>query len=80
MTRKLRQHRMASTYDKSKNPLSTLQYGPPVMVKQVKDSIEKWRPATVLEYVSDRSYLVKNDKENIIPRNRVDLQDVPRFQ
>ena len=80
MARKLRQHRMASTYDKSKNPLSTLQHGQPVMVKQVKDSIEKWRPATVLEYVSDRSYLVKNDKENIIPRNRVDLQDVPRFQ
>ena len=78
MARKLRQHRMALTYDKGKKPLSTLQHGQPVMVKQVKNRIEKWRPATVLESVSDRSYLVKNDKENIIRRNRVDLQDVPR--
>ena len=78
MARKLRQHRMASTYDKGKKPLSTLKHGQPAMVKQVKDRIEKWRPANVLESVSDRFYLVKNDKENIIGRNRVDLQDVPR--
>ena len=35
MALKLRQHRMASTYNKRKKPLSTLQHGQPVMVKQV---------------------------------------------
>ena len=78
MARKLGQHRMASTYNKGKKPLLTLQHGQPVMAKQLKDRVQKWRPATVLESVSDRSYLVKNDKKNIICKDRVDLQDVPR--
>ena len=38
--------------------------------------IAKWRPATVLESVSDKSYLVKNDAD-IIRSNRVDLQNIP---
>lgn len=77
MARNIRQHRMASTYNREKRPLAALQHGQPVLLKQVNDKIAKWRPATVLESVSDRSYLVKNDKENIVRRNRVDLQDIP---
>ena len=67
---------MASTYKKGKKPLSTLKKGQSVRVKQVKDRIAKWRPATVLGSVSDRFYLLKNDKRNIIRRNRVDHPDV----
>ena len=77
MARSIRQQRMASTYNREKRPLAALQHGQPVLLKQVNDKIAKWRPATVLESVSDRSYLVKNDKENIVRRNRVDLQDIP---
>lgn len=75
--RENRQQRMTTTYNRQKRPLTTLQHGQPVMIKQVNDKMTKWRPATVLEPLSDRSYLVKNDKENIIRRNRIDLQDIP---
>ena len=47
------------------------------MVRQVNDRAMKWRPATVLEQLSDRSYLVRNDQDNIVRRNRVALQALP---
>jgi len=45
------------------------------MVKLVNDRIAKWQPATVVESLNNRSYIVQNKKKNIVRRNRVDLQE-----
>ena len=75
--RRERQQRMASTYDKGSKDLSTLRYGQPVLVKTVNDRAMKWRPGTILEPMSERSYLLQNDNGNIVRRNRAALQEIP---
>ena len=74
--REMRQRRMTSDYNRGATPRSVLNHGQPVMLRQVNEKINKWRPATVLEPLSDRSYLVKNDQEQILRRNRTDLRDI----
>lgn len=69
-----RQHRIASTYNKRSRDLAPLKTGQPVLLETVNDRAQKWRQATVLEKLSDRSYLVENDQGNIVRRNRRSIQ------
>ena len=75
--REARQRRMTMTYNKRSRDLEPLRHGQSVLLQTVNDRAEKWRPATVLEPLSDRSYLVQNEKGNIIRRNRVAIQAAP---
>lgn len=75
--RAIRQQRMTYTYDKGSRDLSTLKHGQPVLVKTVNDRAAKWRPGTILEPLSNRSYLLQNDNGNVVRRNRTALQAVP---
>ena len=75
--REVRQRRIATSYNKSSQDLDPLKHGQSVLIRTVNDRAQKWRPASVLESVSDRSYLLQNEGGNIIRRNRVDLQAIP---
>ena len=75
--RRERQRRMVSGYNKGARELDRLNHGQPVLLRQVNDKMTRWRPAQVLESVSNRSYLVQNDQGNIVRRNRVAIQAQP---
>ena len=75
--RRERHRRMVSGYNKGARELDRLNHGQPVLLRQVNDKMIKWRPAQVLEPVSNRSYLVQNDQGNIVRRNRVAIQAQP---
>lgn len=75
--REHRQRRMATSYNKRSKDLNPLVHGQPVLLQTVNDRARKWRPARVLEPLSDRSYLIENDAGNVVRRNRTALQAVP---
>lgn len=72
-----RQKRMTGAFNKSTKELDKLQIGQPVLLRQVNDRVAKWREAQVIEPLSNRSYLIRNDLGNIVRRNRVDIQAPP---
>ena len=71
-----RQLRMQQEYDKTAKELGELHVGQPVMLKTVNDKVNKWKEATVLEKLSDRSYLV-DQGDRIFRRNRHMMTERP---
>jgi hypothetical protein len=67
--RKKRQIRMQQEYDKSVRDLPELHAGQPVMLRTVNDRTEKWKEATTLEKLSNRSYLLDKG-DGVVRRNR----------
>ena len=56
--RRERQQRMTDRYDKGTRDMPQLKHGQPVLLRQVNDRATKWRPAQILEPVTNRSYLI----------------------
>jgi hypothetical protein len=71
-----RQLRIQKEYNKAAKDLPSLNMGQPVLLRTVADRSKKWKEATVLEKLSDRSYLVNNG-DGILRRNRQMIQDRP---
>ena len=74
--RERRQLRMQQENDKAAKELGELHVGQPVMLKTVNDRVNKWKEATVLEKLSDRSYLV-DQGDGIVRRNRHMMSERP---
>ena len=74
--RERRQLRMQQGNDKTAKELGELHVGQPVMLKTVNDRVNKWKEATVLEKLSDRSYLV-DQGDGIVRRNRHMMSERP---
>ena len=74
--RERRQLRMQQEYDKTAKELGELHVGQPVMLKTVNDRVNKWKEATVLAKLSDRSYLV-DQGDRIFRRDRHMMTESP---
>ena len=64
----LKRQKAKSYYDRSAHPLPQLEIGQEVRVAPLKKG-QSWQPGTLVEQLSDRSYLVKTGSDNI-RRNR----------
>ena len=64
-------------FNKSARDLPNLTIGMPVLLRDFQDQKNKWQQGRVVEQLSDRSYLVSNDRtEKAVRRNRVDLRPI----
>ncbi|XP_067947077.1 uncharacterized protein [Watersipora subatra] len=75
--RDIQQLRIATSYNKRNHDLDPLKHGQSALIRTVNDRAQRWKPASVLEPLFDRSYLLQNEGGHIIRRNRVAIQAVP---
>ena len=62
-------------YNQSSKDLPHLTIGMPVLLRDFRSHKDKWQQGRVVEQLSDRSYLVSNEKTaTAVRRNRVDLR------
>ena len=61
-------------YNQSSKDLPHLTIGMPVLLRDFQSHKDKWQQWRVVEELSDRSYLVSNEKTATAVRNRVDLR------